>query len=92
MDPDDTVDGPLAALEETEQHEMLEEELDEWEEDDGDVAALEAGGAEPKPQAEIRNWEDLRVLAKDQLKTSKKDGASLTQINQLIIICNFATL
>lgn len=67
--------------------EANEEEADEEE------ALLEAGGAEAKSVDAIRGWEELREEIKGELKRLKKSkGGRLTEINQLLIIRNFATL
>ncbi|KAE9399002.1 hypothetical protein BT96DRAFT_957397 [Gymnopus androsaceus JB14] len=43
-------------------------------------------------KAEIRNWSELREQIKNELAVAKKKHLPLLQINQLLILRNFATL
>ena len=45
-----------------------------------------------KDKSKIRGWEELREQIKEDLQMSKDQNMTLTQINQLIILRNFATL
>jgi len=45
-----------------------------------------------KDKSEIWGWEELQEQIKEDLRMSKDRNMTLTQINQLIILCNFATL
>jgi hypothetical protein len=62
---------------------MNEDEIEEWE------GELEEGLQGPK--SHIRDWADLRKQIKDHLKKNSKT-LPLSQVNQLLIISNFATL
>ncbi|KAI0058049.1 hypothetical protein BV25DRAFT_1919585 [Artomyces pyxidatus] len=62
------------------------------EDSEAEDAMLDAGGGEMKSEEEIRGWDVLRTQIKDDLKKCKKVNATLTQINQLLIFRNFATL
>ena len=45
-----------------------------------------------KDESEIRGWQELREQVKEDLRRAKNRNATLTQINQLIVLRNFATL
>ncbi|KZT63123.1 hypothetical protein DAEQUDRAFT_680923 [Daedalea quercina L-15889] len=47
---------------------------------------------EPQVKQDIRGWYDLREQIKADLARSKKKNVILTEINQLLILRNFATL
>lgn len=82
-----------AHVEEEEDTELgVEEDQDEEEVADEEEAMLEAGATEAKNPSQIKGWEELRAIIKEDLKKSKKRGASLTEINQLLILQNFTTL
>lgn len=61
-------------------------------EEDGMDSFLDAGGAEPNAREEVRGWDVLREQVKADLHSAKKRKLTLTQVNQLLIIRNFATL
>jgi hypothetical protein len=82
-----------------------EEEEEEEEEEDEEEADVEERGTEflldteedgplvmAKDNSEIRGWNDLREQIKEDLRMAKKRNMTLTQINQLIVLRNFATL
>lgn len=95
-DDDDVIDGPYghfgdganAAGSGDDEGNGSDEEEDEC------FEALEAGGAEPRAKHEIRDWDKLRDQIKADLEKAKKKKhqASLAEINQMLIIRNFATL
>ncbi|KAI0357255.1 hypothetical protein OH77DRAFT_1422815 [Trametes cingulata] len=66
--------------------------MDSDAEEDLDHSCMEAAGADPKPKEDIRPWDALREQIKDDLSATRKQRATLTQINQLLILRNFATL
>ena len=53
---------------------------------------FDAGGAEPKAVGEIRGWLELREQIKGDLADVEKQKAPKSQVNQLLILRNFATL
>ncbi|KZT68737.1 hypothetical protein DAEQUDRAFT_745617 [Daedalea quercina L-15889] len=53
---------------------------------------LDASGMEPRAKEDIRGWHELREQIKADLAKTKKRHATLTEINQLLILHNFATL
>jgi hypothetical protein len=62
---------------------MNDEELEDWEADlDESVRG---------PKSHVRDWSDLHEQIKDHLKKNSKT-IPLSQLNQLLIISNFATL
>lgn len=64
-------------------NEMDDEELEDWE--------CELEDSVQGPTSNVRDWLDLRKQIKDHLKKNSKT-LPLSQINQLLIISNFATL
>jgi hypothetical protein len=66
--------------------------LDSEDEEDNVDSFLDAGGAEPRAKEDVRGWPELREQIKDDLRAASRQHASLTQINKLIILRNFATL
>jgi hypothetical protein len=53
---------------------------------------MEAGGCEPNAKEDIRGWRELRDQIKADLETAHKRHETLTHINQLLVLRNFATL
>jgi hypothetical protein len=53
---------------------------------------MEVSGCEPKPKEDIYGWPELRDQIKADLEAAHKQNASLTQINELLILHNFAML
>ena len=45
-----------------------------------------------RDNSEIQGWQELWEQVKEDLQMAKTQKATLTQINQLMILCNFATL
>jgi hypothetical protein len=60
-----------------------EEEMDDFH---------DAGGTQPKAKEDVQGWEELHEQIKADLETAHRQNAALTQINQLLILRNFATL
>ena len=72
-----------------------EEEDNSEAEDDMLDAFIEAGTGKVQhvwAKEDLRGWDDLREQIKDDLASSKTRNMSLTQVNQLLILRNFATL
>jgi hypothetical protein len=61
------------------------------EEDDIDNV-MEASGSQPKAKEEICRWEELREQIKSDLEEAHKRHETLTHMNKLLILRNFATL
>jgi len=61
------------------------------EEDDIDNA-MEVSGSQPKAKEEIRGWEKLREQIKSDLQEAHKRHETLTHMNKLLILRNFAML
>jgi len=61
------------------------------EEDDIDNA-MEVSGSQPKAKEEIRGWEELQEQIKSDLEEAHKRHETLTHMNKLLILSNFATL
>ena len=53
---------------------------------------LDAAGTEPKAKDEVRGWIELREQIKDDQWQGHRQNKSLTHMNQLSIVRNFATL
>jgi hypothetical protein len=60
-----------------------EEEMDDFH---------DTGGTQPKAKEDVRGWEELREQIKADLEMAHRQNVALTQINQLLILWNFATL
>ncbi|KAL1673126.1 hypothetical protein EV122DRAFT_255366 [Schizophyllum commune] len=65
------------------QSDAEEEEMDTY---------LEITGCELRPQSEIRDWAVLRKQIEQDLARAKRDDLKMAQINQLLLLRNFATL
>jgi hypothetical protein len=63
----------------------------EIEEDDIDHA-FDATGFEPKAKDKVCGWEELQEQIKEDLRKGHRVHKPLSQMNQLIILRNFATL
>ncbi|KZV58856.1 hypothetical protein PENSPDRAFT_672773, partial [Peniophora sp. CONT] len=90
-----TMDNATASMEEDaavcQARETEEEKQCDREEEDLD-GLFEAAGQAPKPKADIRSWEELQKKINDELARAKKKALTLTKINQLLILRNFANL
>ena len=64
----------------------------EDEEDDDMDNFMDASRAKPNMKEEIRDWHKLREQIKSDLATAHKQHDSLSQLNQFLILRNFATL
>jgi hypothetical protein len=53
---------------------------------------MEASGSQPKAKEEIRGWEELREQIKSDLEEAHKRHETLTHMNKLLILRNFAML
>ena len=53
---------------------------------------LDAAGTEPKAKDEVRGWIELHEQIKDDQRQGHRQNKSLTHMNQLSIVRNFATL
>ena len=53
---------------------------------------LGASGVDSTLKVEVRSWKELQEQLKDNLVDAHKKWATLTTINQLLLLCNFATL
>ena len=60
-------------------------------EDDIDNA-IEASGSQPKAKEEICGWEELQEQIKSDLEEAHKRHETLTHMNKLLILRNFAML
>jgi hypothetical protein len=53
---------------------------------------MEASGSQPRAREEIRRWEELREQIKSDLEEAHRRHETLTHMNKLLILRNFATL
>ena len=67
-----------------------DEEVPSDDEEDDMDNFMEASGCEPKE--DVRKWPELRDQIKADLEAAHKRKESITQINELLILRNFATL
>ena len=76
--------GPEEEEEEKEEEEELEEEdMDNF---------IDPGRFELNAKVEIRGWEELRDQIKSDMNEGHKRHETLTRMNKLLILRNFATL
>jgi hypothetical protein len=54
--------------------------------------AMEASGSQPRAREEIRRWEELQEQIKSDLEEAYRRHETLTHMNKLLILRNFATL
>ncbi len=93
-DGDDYIAGSTCELDSTENSSVLgpeEEEEEEEEEEDMDNF-IDLGGFELNAKDEICRWKELRDQIKSDMNEGHKRHETLTHMNKLFILRNFATL